>query len=69
MTEEEVRKQIEENKERFQLLAPYFEMHITPKYSKSGGSKVMTFGKYNSAKPRSHPFYKPYSKIIDFSDE
>jgi len=65
--EESIRKEIKEKQNLFQLLAPLSEIHIKANFSKTEKDDLIIFGKYNSEKTRSYPFYKPYSKIIDLN--
>jgi len=55
-----IKKTIKENRKDFQ-----FNFQFNSIYEDKIPESLLQFGKYDSNKPISYPFYKPYSKFID----
>lgn len=56
---------IKENPEKYPFIAQFWEINIINKTTVK--QSLVEFGHYQTSDFNSYPFYKPFSKIIDFS--
>jgi hypothetical protein len=61
---QDLKNHIKQNPEQYPFIAQFWDINIQDNIS---NNNFITFGHFGTKSYHSYPFYKPFSKIIDFS--